>query len=90
MSDHSRTILKRRVYIEQSMEMDRCRFISEIIDNVDNNGVSNVGLDSRKRPYTVDANKRSIETIWGSIDPSDVPVVILSLWRDVCCSTFHY
>ena len=57
------------------MEVECCGLVSKQVDQVDLDLVANVPFDGRAGPLAVDSHKRSPETIRGSRNPCDVPVV---------------
>lgn len=57
--------------------MQRGRLVAQLVVDIDDNAIANVGLNARNGPLVVDANdgtrKRSV---WVGCDPSDVEVIV--------------
>ena len=56
--------------------MQRGRLVAEVVVDVDNDGVVDVGVDGRDGPLAVDANGLALKgAVWVGRDPSDGKVV---------------
>ena len=62
--------------LEEAVEVQRGGLIAEIVVDVDNDGVVDVGVDGRDGPLAVDANGLALKgAVWVGRDPSDGKVV---------------
>lgn len=59
-----------------AVEVNRRGLISKVVVDVNNDPVSNGGLDARRRPLTVDDDDGSRYAIRGDRLPADAPVVV--------------
>ena len=75
LANHSSTVLKRGVALVQTVEMQSCSFIAEVVDEIDLDGVTNISSDGWQWPLAIDADEGTGVTIRSSINPSQVPVV---------------
>ena len=75
LANHSSTVLKGGVALVQTVEMQSCSFVAEVVDEINLDGVTNVSSDGWAWPLAIDADQGAGVTIRGSIDPSQVPVV---------------
>jgi hypothetical protein len=59
------------------MEMQRCRLIAKVIVNIDHDVVTDVGVNSRNRPFAVDANCRAVKrTVRIRSYPTNVKIML--------------
>jgi hypothetical protein len=60
----------------QAVEMKTGRLVSQLVVNLNDNVVADIGSDNWKRPLAIDANCWSNKsTVWIGINPGDVEVV---------------
>lgn len=75
LRSHRRAIGIRRVFLKQTVEVDRCTLVAEGVDYGDLESVPNVTCQGWTGPLAVDPHKWPFEAIRGCRDPGDIPVV---------------
>ena len=90
LSNHRRSIGIGCVSLADTVEMDCSRLVSKIVCNSDDNRIPYIGTDSGVWPLSVDADKRSLESVRSCIYPSNTPHVVPSCWSRssngrLCC-----
>ena len=74
LANHSSTVLKGDTALVQTVEVQGCSLVAEIVNNVDLNSVANVGIDGWAGPLAIDADEGTSVSVRGSVNPSYIPV----------------
>lgn len=69
------------VVLAKAMPMNAGGLIAQMVIDIHDQPISDIDINLRARPLAIDANHWTLKSIWGSVDPSDVPVK-----KNVFCS----
>jgi len=70
-----------------TVEVQSCRLIPETVENIDLDGVADIGRESWQGPLAINANEGTLVSVRSSIYPLNIPVVHSLNWPSVCgCS----
>ena len=75
LGNHGWTILECGTPLEDAVEVNSSALVPEGIINIQLDCISNLHVESRTRPLSIDADERPRETVRGRSHPRDVPIV---------------
>lgn len=81
MGDRGTAVHDAGAILVEAMPVDAGGLVAQPVVNIDNQSVSDIHINLGAGPLVVDTDHRSLESVWGGIDPGDVPVKIDVLGR---------
>lgn len=76
LGDRAGTVHNGSAILAESMPVDASRLVAQSVINVDNQSVTDLHINLGAGPLIVDTDHRSLKSVGGGIDPSDVPIEV--------------